>query len=67
MRQELQQERKQSETEGKLQHQGRKEPASRTEACKFQKRDKEECMSILGVSEVQWKAHGEIRSGDYTI
>jgi hypothetical protein len=24
-------------------------------------------VSILGVSEVRWKGHGKIRSGDYTV
>ena len=42
MRLELQQERKR-ETEGKLQHQDCKEPASRREAHEFQKRNEEEC------------------------
>jgi hypothetical protein len=24
-------------------------------------------VSVMGVSEVRWKGHGEIRSGDYTV
>ena len=24
-------------------------------------------VSVLGVSEVRWKGHGELRSGDYTV
>jgi hypothetical protein len=24
-------------------------------------------VSVLGVSEVRWKGHGEIRSGDYAV
>ena len=68
---ELQQERKQRETEGTLQHDDRhvehKDPESRWEAREFEKEDEEECVPVLGVSEVQWKAQGEISSGEYSV
>ena len=55
-RYELQQERKQRETQGTLQHEDRhvkhKGPESKWEAREFEKGDEEECVYVLGVSEV---------------
>jgi hypothetical protein len=31
------------------------------------KKEMQNTVSVLGVSEVQWKGEGEIRSGDYTV